>query len=82
MEGAIQHPHAQAAKPSKNKSKQTSSTVFQKTIVVKTTKTKNVRRVKVVISEGEGMLECIMSRISSQGRTETNIISSILYLYV
>ena len=53
MEGAIKHPPIQAAKPSKNKSKQTTSTVSQKAVVVKTTKTKNVGRVKVV-SEGEG----------------------------
>ena len=53
MEGAHQHPLAQAAKSSKNKSKQTTSSVSQKAGVVKTAKTKNMGRVKVV-SEGEG----------------------------
>ena len=53
IEGAHQHPPAQAAKLSKNKSKQTTSLVSQMDGVVKTTKTKTVGRVKVV-SEGEG----------------------------
>ena len=53
MEGEIQHPPAQATKPSKSKSKQITSSVSQKNGVVKTTKPKNVGRVKVV-SEGEG----------------------------
>ena len=53
MEGENQHPPAQAAKPSKNKSKQATSTVSQKAVVAKSTKTRNVGRVKVV-SKGEG----------------------------
>ena len=43
VEGEIQHPPAQVAKPSKNKSKQTSSLVSQNIGVVKTPKPKNVR---------------------------------------
>ena len=53
MEGEIQHPPTQAAKPSKIKSKQTTSSVSQKTGVVKTTKSKQVGSAKVT-SEGEG----------------------------
>ena len=53
MEGDNQHPPAQAAKPSKDKSKQATSTVSQKAVVATSTKTKKVGRVKVV-SEGEG----------------------------
>ena len=53
MEGENQHPPAQATKPSKNKSKQTTSIVSQKAVVTKSNKTKKVGRVKVV-SEGEG----------------------------
>ena len=53
MKGVIQHPPAQATKPSKTKSKLTTSSVSQKAGVVKSTKTKNVGSVKV-ISKGEG----------------------------
>ena len=53
MEGANQHPPTQAAKLSKTKFKSTTSLVSQKDGVVKTTKPKNVGRVKDV-SKGEG----------------------------
>ena len=53
MEGEIQHPPAQASKPSKTKSKQSTSSVSQNTGVVITTKPKNMGRVKVV-NQGEG----------------------------
>ena len=53
MEGAIQHPPTQVAKPSKTKSKSTTSSVSQKTGVAKTTRTKIVGSVKEK-SQGEG----------------------------
>ena len=52
MEGKIQHLPSQAAKPSKTKSKQSTSSVSQNTGVVKITKSKNVGTLKVV-SKGE-----------------------------
>ena len=46
MESAIQHPPTQAAKPSKTKSKSTTSLVSQKTGVAKTTRTKAMGSMK------------------------------------
>ena len=53
MEGEVQHPPTQAAKPSKTKSKSTTSSVSQKIGVAKTTRTKSVGSVKEK-SKGEG----------------------------
>ena len=53
IEGEIQQPPTQASKPSKIKSKQTTSSVSQNTGVVKSTKSKQVGSANVE-NEGDG----------------------------